>query len=220
MSRVIPEATVARLPVYLRALNELDQNLQVTVSSARLGELAGVNAAKVRKDLSFLGSYGTRGVGYEVEFLIFQMSRALGLTGERSVIIAGAGHLGQALANYRGFSDRGFKIVAMIDVDPTKIGTKLSGVSVVGPDGIASLVRANVGCIVVIATPQSVAQDVADVFVDAGVTSLLNFAPIVLTIPDEVNIRSVDLGLELQVLSFYAERDEKPYRRDGQPRSA
>jgi len=220
MSRAIPEATVARLPVYLRVLNELDHNSQVTVSSASLAQLAGVNAAKIRKDLSFLGSYGTRGVGYDVAFLIFQMSRALGLTGERTVIIAGAGHLGQALANYRGFSDRGFNIVAMIDVDPTKIGTKLSGVCVVGPGGVVSLVKANPGCLVVIATPQNVAQEVADAVVAAGAKSLLNFAPIVLNVPDDVNIRSVDLGLELQVLSFYAERDERPSHRDGQQRSA
>jgi len=220
MSRAIPEATVARLPVYLRVLNELDHNSQKTVSSARLAELAGVNAAKVRKDLSFLGSYGTRGVGYDVGLLIFQMSRALGLTGERAVIIAGAGHLGQALANHRGFSDRGFDIVAMIDVDPAKIGTKLSGIPVVGPEGVAPLVLANAGCIVVIATPQNVAQEVADAVVAAGAKSLLNFAPVVLTVPDEVNIRSVDLGLELQVLSFYAERDERPRHSDGQQRSA
>ena len=207
MTRVIPEATVARLPVYLRVLHELEKTR--TVSSVRLAELAGVNAAKVRKDLSFLGSYGTRGVGYDVDYLIFQMSRELGLTGARAVIIAGAGHLGQALANYRGFSDRGFDIVAMVDVDPAKIGSKLSGVPVVGPDGVAQLVRTNPGCIVVIATPQDVAQDVTDTVVAAGATSLLNFAPGVLVVPDDVSIRNVDLGLELQVLSFYAERDER-----------
>ena len=209
MSRDIPEATVARLPVYLRVLHELDADGADTVSSVRLAELAGVNAAKVRKDLSFLGSYGTRGVGYEVPYLIFQMSRALGLTHERGVIIAGAGHLGQALANYRGFSDRGFNIVAMVDVDPGKVGTKLSGIPVVGPDDVDDVVSGYPGCIVVIATPQSVAQDVADRVVAAGAKSLLNFAPGVLTVPDDVRVRKVDLGLELQVLSFYAEQQER-----------
>ena len=149
-----------------------------------------------------------------------RQNRALGLTGERAVIIAGAGHLGQALANPRGFSDRGFDIVAMIDVDPNKIGTKMSGVAVVGPDGVVPLILANPGCIVVIATPQSVAQEVADAVVAAGAKSLLNFAPVVLTVPDDVRMRNVDLGLELQVLSFYAERDERPYHRDGRQRSA
>jgi redox-sensing transcriptional repressor len=223
MSRDIPEATVARLPVYLRVLHELNDDrvtesgagsgsagLVETVSSVKLAELAGVNAAKVRKDLSFLGSYGTRGVGYDIAYLIFQMSRALGLTGERAVIIAGAGHLGQALANYHGFSDRGFDIVAMVDVDPAKIGTELSGIPVVGPDGVGALVRAHPGCIVVLATPQSVAQEVADAVISAGTKSLLNFAPGVLTVPADVSLRNVDLGLELQVLSFYAERDEAP----------
>lgn len=210
MTREIPEATVARLPVYLRVLHELDGASDTTVSSVRLADLAGVNAAKVRKDLSFLGSYGTRGVGYEVAYLIFQMSRAIGLTHDRSVIIAGAGHLGQALADYRGFSDRGFKIVAMVDVDPDKIGTDMSGVPVVAPTDVAELVGAHPGCIVVIATPQAVAQEVADRVVAAGAVSLLNFAPGVLTVPDRVRVRKVDLGLELQVLSFYAEQQERP----------
>ena len=209
MSRGIPEATVARLPVYLRVLRELDSEGNDTVSSVHLAELAGVNAAKVRKDLSFLGSYGTRGVGYEVPYLIFQMSRALGLTHERGVVIAGAGHLGQALANYRGFSDRGFNIVAMIDVDPSKIGMKMSGVSVVGPEDVEDVVNAHPGRVLVIATPQSAAQAVADRAISAGVKSLLNFAPGVLTVPDDVRVRKVDLGLELQVLSFYAEQQER-----------
>ena len=209
MSREIPEATVARLPVYLRVLHELYDSGSGTVSSVRLAELAGVNAAKVRKDLSFLGSYGTRGVGYEVPYLIFQMSRALGLTRERAVIIAGAGHLGQALANYRGFSDRGFNIVAMVDVDPAKVGSEMSGVPVLGPDGIAELITEHPGCIVVVATPAVVAQEVVDRFVEAGAKSILNFAPGVLAVPDDVRVRKVDLGLELQVLSFYAGQQDE-----------
>ncbi|NOX30541.1 MAG: redox-sensing transcriptional repressor Rex [Actinobacteria bacterium] len=210
MRRSIPEATVARLPLYLRALTELDPGVgfEATVSSERLAELAGVNAAKVRKDLSYLGSYGTRGVGYDVALLRFQMNVSLGLTGERAVIIAGAGRLGQALANYVGFRERGFRVVAMVDVDPAKVGSNLSGIPVLAPDEVDQLLAANDGCIVVIATPEDVAQGVVDRFVAAGASNILNFAPGVLSAPSEVMVRNVDLGLELQVLSFYAARKE------------
>src|SRR6187431_3667246 len=118
--RRIPDATVARLPVYLRLLYEVAADGATNVSSERLAELAGVNAAKVRKDLSYLGSYGTRGVGYDVEYLLFQMSRELGLTQDWPVAIVGLGNLGQALANYRGFGARGFRVVALFDADPEK----------------------------------------------------------------------------------------------------
>src|SRR6056297_3597887 len=128
--RRIPEATVARLPVYLQLLTtQFDEGVS-NISSEELAELAGVNAAKVRKDLSYLGSYGTRGVGYEVEYLLFQMSRELGLTQDWPVVIAGAGNLGHALANYGGFTERGFPVGAIVDVDPDKVGTSISGVTI------------------------------------------------------------------------------------------
>src|SRR5256885_13362370 len=128
--RRIPEATVARLPVYLRSLLELADSKTTTVSSERLAELAGVNAAKVRKDLSYLGSFGTRGVGYDVEYLLFQISRELGLTQDWPVVIVGIGNLGAALGNYRGFSARGFRIVALVDADPAKCGKEGGGLPV------------------------------------------------------------------------------------------
>src|SRR5881396_2160915 len=121
-NRRIPEATVARLPVYLRCLLEMNDSTTITVSSERLAELAGVNAAKVRKDLSHVGTYGTRGVGYDVEYLLFQISRELGLTQDWSVAIIGFGNLGRALANYGGFTERGFRVVAVFDVDESKVG--------------------------------------------------------------------------------------------------
>src|SRR6187402_3158326 len=123
--RRIPEATVARLPVYLRSLYELADERTDTVSSERLAELAGVNAAKVRKDLSYLGSYGTRGVGYDVQYLLFQVSRELGLTQDWPVVIVGAGNLGSALANYGGFTQRGFPVAALIDADQDKVGQEI-----------------------------------------------------------------------------------------------
>src|SRR5918998_6054448 len=122
-NRPIPEATVARLPVYLRCLLDVAEDRgEMTVSSEDLARMAGVNAAKVRKDLSYLGSYGTRGVGYDVEYLLFQMSRQLGLTQDWPVVIVGVGNLGQALANYGGFGDRGFPVAALVDADPAKVG--------------------------------------------------------------------------------------------------
>src|SRR3989337_2270806 len=126
-TRTIPEATVGRLPVYLRSLVEMAELGKSTVSSDGLADAAGVNSAKVRKDLSFLGSYGTRGVGYDVAYLIHQIRRELGLTQDWPVLIAGIGNLGQALANYRGFVERGFRTVALVDDDSAKIGTQVDG---------------------------------------------------------------------------------------------
>jgi redox-sensing transcriptional repressor len=204
--RRIPEATVARLPVYLRSLLELTGEGHTTISSERLAEMAGVNAAKVRKDLSYLGSYGTRGVGYDVDYLIFQINRELGLTHDWPVVIVGLGNLGQALANYAGFTERGFPVAALVDADPAKVGTTLSGYQVHGPDALPGLVEAHGITIGVIATPASGAQDVADRLVAAGVSSILNFAPTVLSVPEEVSVRKVDLAVELQILSFYQQR--------------
>jgi redox-sensing transcriptional repressor len=208
--RRIPEATVTRLPVYLRILYELAADHVANVSSERLAELAGVNAAKVRKDLSYLGSYGTRGVGYDVEYLLYQMSRELGLTRDWPVVIVGAGNLGQALANYGGFGERGFPVAALVDVDPAKIGTTVSGTLVRHLDDLPDIVPAKGGTIGVIATPAAAAQQAADRLVRAGVTSILNFAPIVLTVPRGVSLRKVDLAVEMQILSFYQQRRVGP----------
>lgn len=202
---------MARLPVYLRALAEESEAKATTISSERLAELAGVNAAKVRKDLSYLGSYGTRGVGYDVEYLTFQMSRELGLTHDWPVIIVGVGNLGQALANYGGFRDRGFPIAALVDADPEKVGDVVHGVTVQGLDDLPTLVAGLGSVIGIIATPAHAAQSVADLLAEAGVTSILNFAPAVISVPDGVSLRKVDLAVELQILSFYQQR------RDGGP---
>lgn len=204
-ARHIPEATVARLPVYLRSLAELVDEKIPTVSSERLAEMAGVNAAKVRKDLSYLGSYGTRGVGYDVEYLLFQMSRELGLTHDWPVAIVGAGNLGSALANYGGFTQRGFPVAALFDSDKAKVGQTIHGVEVHHTDEIVRLSKELKVGIGVIATPASAAQDAADKLVQAGVGSILNFAPTVISVPDGVSLRKVDLALELQILSFYQE---------------
>jgi redox-sensing transcriptional repressor len=204
--RGIPEATVARLPVYLRALVGLADGGTATVSSEALASAAGVNSAKVRKDLSYLGSYGTRGVGYDVQFLVYQISRELGLTQDWAVVIVGVGNLGHALAGYGGFAERGFRIAALLDVDRRRVGERLGNVEVRHLEDLDEVVRRNEVSIGVIATPASAAQDVCDRLVAAGVTSILNFAPVVLTVPDGVDLRKVDLSIELQILSFYEQR--------------
>jgi redox-sensing transcriptional repressor len=204
--RRIPEATVARLPVYLRILSEqFDANV-TNISSEELAEFAGLNAAKVRKDLSYLGSYGTRGVGYDVEFLVYQIRRELGLTHDWPVVIVGAGNLGQALAGYNGFGDRGFPVGGIVDVDDSKVGSVVGGVRVRHLDELAQVVQARNISIGVIATPGSAAQQAADALVSAGVTSLLNFAPCVIGVPHGVSVRKVDLAVELQILSYYEQR--------------
>jgi redox-sensing transcriptional repressor len=204
--RRIPEATVARLPVYLRILLEQSEAGTSNVSSEELADLAGVNAAKVRKDLSYLGTYGTRGVGYEVEYLIYQVRRELGLTNDWGVVIVGAGNLGQALAGYDGFGRRGFPVAGIVDVDESKIDTVIGGVRVRRLEDLAAIVRAQQVSIGVIATPGSAAQEAADRLVKAGVTSILNFAPVVLSVPHGINVRKVDLAVELQILSYYEQR--------------
>jgi redox-sensing transcriptional repressor len=206
-SRRIPEATVARLPLYLRTLLEFIDEGVGTVSSERLAHATGVNAAKVRKDLSHLGSYGTRGVGYDPTFLVYQIQEQLGLNREWRVGIAGFGNLGRALVNYRGFGERRFAVRAIFDADPDKIGTEVDGVTVRSVDDIEAVVRHEQLLIGIIATPAASAQRVADLFVAGGATGLLNFAPVVLQVPDNVEVRKVDLSVELQVLAFYVGRD-------------
>jgi redox-sensing transcriptional repressor len=204
--RRIPEATVARLPVYLRSLIEVGADGQATISSERLAEMAGVNAAKVRKDLSYLGSYGTRGVGYDVEYLLFQMQRELGLTHDWPVVIVGVGNLGHALANYGGFGDRGFPVRALVDTDAARVGERVGDLAIDHIDDLPRVVTERGIAIGVIATPAFAAQEVADQLVAAGVPSILNFAPAVLSVPDGVSLRKVDLATELQILSFYQQR--------------
>jgi redox-sensing transcriptional repressor len=201
--RRVPEATVARLPMYLQALVSYEERGVDTVSSDALARSSGVNPAKLRKDLSFLGSYGTRGVGYPVDELIDEISTFLGLTSERPVAIVGIGNLGRALAAYGGFEQRGFRVAALVDADPALIGQRIADHVVEPAEALADIVRDRGVAIAVLATPARVAQTVADTLVDAGITGILNFAPGHLEVPDHVTVRRVDLSTELQILSFY-----------------
>lgn len=197
---------MARLPLYLRALAGLAERGIATVSSDELAVSAGVNSAKLRKDLSYLGSYGTRGVGYEVEYLRYQISREIGLTQDWPVVIVGIGNLGHALANYAGFASRGFRVAALVDVDPARIGEDVAGLRVRHADDLERVVDEHHVAIGVIATPARVAQHVCDRLVAAGVTSILNFAPTLLQVPGDVDLRKVDLSIELQILAYHEQR--------------
>jgi redox-sensing transcriptional repressor len=205
----IPGATVARLPLYLRSLHALADAGRSTVSSEELARMVGGGAsgpAKVRKDLSHLGSYGTRGVGYDVACLVDSISAELGLARRWPVVLVGVGNLGHALAGYGGFATRGFRIAALLDADPGVVGEIVAGLPVQHVDGLDAVVREQGGVIGVIATPAGAAQDVCDRLVAAGVRSILNFAPTALSVPDGVDVRKVDLAVELQILSFHEHR--------------
>src|SRR3954465_5360959 len=205
-TRDIPEATVARLPIYLRALTTLSEQGTGTCSSEELAVAAGVNSAKLRKDLSYLGSYGTRGVGYDVEYLRYQIAREIGVTQDWPVVIVGIGNLGQALANYSGFRSRGFRGVALLGADPAPPREDVARIEVQAFDNLEQIVQDHDVAIGVIATPAVAAQDVPARMVACGVTSILNFAPIVLSVPEQVDVRKVDLSIELQILAYHEQR--------------
>jgi redox-sensing transcriptional repressor len=202
----IPDATVARLPMYLRALRQLTEQQIDTVSSRALAEAAGVNSAQLRKDLSHLGSYGTRGVGYDVQYLLREIGREVGSAHDWPVIIVGLGNLGTALANYGGFYSRGFRVVGLVDPAPELVGKLIHGLAIADLVELEDVVARTGAAIAVIATPAEAAQAVADRLVYLGVTSILNFAPTVLVVPEGVNVRKVDLGQELQILAYHEQR--------------
>lgn len=205
-TRSVPDATVGRLAVYLRALAALLEQGVSTVSSEELAAEAGVNSAMLRKDLSHLGSYGTRGVGYDVESLTTHIARTLGLTDEHAVAVVGVGNLGRALAGYAGFGARGIRVAALFDADPRQIGQQIGDLIVRSVDDLECVVAQLTISIAVITTPAGPAQDVCDRLVAAGVASILNFAPCVLNVPAHVDVRQVDLAAELQILSFHEHR--------------
>jgi len=198
----LSRATVSRLPRYLRLLDDLRES-QTTVSSGELAEAAGVNPANVRRDLSDLGFQGTRGVGYSVGDLRTRIQRELGISGRRKVAIVGAGNLGTALARYSGLSQRGFDVVAIYDVDPGRVGERIGEVTVSKAASISDDCRQGRFNMAILAVPAGAAHQVADQLVAAGISSILNFAPVRVTVPEEVPVRQVDLSTELQILSYY-----------------
>lgn len=212
--RAIPEATVARLPLYLRALYELDDQGSQTVSSDGLAQAAGVNSAQVRKDLSYLGSHGVRGVGYAVGDLLDHIAGVLGLNRDWRVLLVGVGNLGRALASYGGFRERGFKVAALVDADPDKVGRAVGEHRIEPLDDLDTVVQREDVSIAVLAVPADAAQAVADRLVTAGITAILNFAPAHLEVPAHITVRKVDLSTELQILAYH-ERRRSPRRTAG-----
>lgn len=208
--RTIPEATVARLAVYLRVLTALAEAGRSTVSSSELAAAAGVNPAGLRKDLSHLGSCGVRGVGYEVATLHDRVSGVLGVERSRACVLVGIGNLGSALADYAGFGSRGFEFVGLFDAAASRVGQRIGGRAVRPIEELEKVVAATQASIGVITTPAEVAQSVCDRLAAAGVRSILNFAPVTLSAPAGVDVRKVDLAVELQVLAFVGQQRQVP----------
>jgi redox-sensing transcriptional repressor len=202
----IPEATVARLAVYLRVLTGLADGGRSNVSSGELASAAGVNPAGLRKDLSHLGPCGVRGVGYEVATLRDRIARVLGVERSRPCVLVGIGNLGTALADYAGFGSRGFRFVGLFDAAPDRVGRRIGGQPVRPVEELDEVVAVTAAAIGVIATPADVAQSVCDRLTAAGVRSILNFAPVALNAPAGVDVRQVDLSVELQVLAFLGQQ--------------
>jgi redox-sensing transcriptional repressor len=204
--RPIPPATVARLPAYRRALMDAADAAQHTVASGAIAEAVGVHPDQVRKDLSYLSTRGTRGVGYDVRALIAETSQILGLDEERTVVLVGVGNLGRALAAYEGFAPQGFRLVAVLDVDETVIGSEVAGITVAHLDTLPEIARREQVEMGVVAVPGHAAQSVVDAMVAAGLSTVLNFAPVHVRVPSDVTVRRVDLSTELQMLSFHRSR--------------
>jgi redox-sensing transcriptional repressor len=205
----ISEMTTGRLSVYLRCLTFLEQAGQETVSSQELAERFHLNSAQIRKDLACFGEFGTRGVGYNVSRLKEQLVHTLGIDRKRNVLIVGAGNLGMALADYRGFNHGGFEIVALVDVDADKVGrASRSGIPVLPYTRLGEVVRENAVEIGVIAVTSESAQDVHDALVDAGVVAVLNFAPVQIRTRERVKVKTVDLRINLESLSFFLKNIE------------
>lgn len=217
--RRIPEPTVIRLPIYQRVLLELSARSVPTISSAELADAAGVNAAKVRKDLSHFGTYGTPGTGYDVDYLLGQIQRELGSDQSRPVVIVGLGHLGHALARSQGFVGGGFRVAGLFDNASDIVGEVVGGHTVRHVGDLADVCEAEMVAIGIVTTPAVAAQDVADRLVGAGVRSILNFAPAVISVPREVSVRHVDFSAELQVLAFYQAHPEAVATREAGVRS-
>ncbi|HEU5169968.1 MAG TPA: redox-sensing transcriptional repressor Rex [Gemmatimonadales bacterium] len=200
--RKVAESTVRRLSLYLRFLEEFEDQGMDTISSEALASRGGTTSAQVRKDLSFFGSFGKRGLGYGVPELAGRLREILGLRRRYRVAMIGAGKIGSALVQYRGFRQRGFDIVAIFDVDPAKLGREWNGLTVQHMDALEAELGRHPVDMAVLVTPADVAQPAADRLVRLGVKAILNFAPVQLAVPDDVVVKTVNLALELETLSY------------------
>ena len=206
--REIPRKAIYRLSVYLRCLHRLQANGLRTVSSDALSKIAGVKPTQLRKDLAYFGHFGTRGLGYNVEQLARMTSDLLGTNSLQPVILVGVGNLGLALLSYRGFEQEGFEIVAAFDTepDPDRVRSKNIVVSIYGMEKLAEIVAAQKVKMAIVTVPATAAQEVTNGLVGMGITGILNFAPLVLRVPDEVMVNNVNLAIELETLSYFVQR--------------
>lgn len=198
----VPEATIIRLSVYSRFLEQLDKKGVVTISSVEIADGVGVSPAQVRKDLAYFGEFGTRGVGYNVRDLMHYTSKILGLNEPWPLVLVGAGNLGFALSTYRGFNNRGFSVVGIFDNDLTKIGKKIVDMEVSPPEKMPEIIAKHKVKIGIIAVPAKAAQEVADLMIKNGLVAILNFAPVSLNVPEHIELRNVDLSVNLEILTF------------------
>lgn len=202
----IPDIVISRLPIYLRTLRLLkDQGVEVT-SSQELGELLGLSSAQIRKDLSHFGEFGKQGTGYNVAYLCDQLEKILKVDSVWPVILVGAGYLGHALASYTGFEHRGFRIVAVFDNDPEKIGSTIGAITVQPVEELSATVKQHRCQIAIIAVPASAAQQVANQLIEAGIKSILCYAPITLTVPPHIRVEYIDPVIHFQHMTFYLEK--------------
>lgn len=199
----IPQPTIERLPIYYRCIMEMKAEAIKTVSSEELGRRIGINSAQIRKDLTYFGEFGRRGIGYEIDSLIEDIMRILGLTRKRNMILVGVGNLGTALIRYKGFSEEQFHIIAAFDSNPQKFGQKIDGIEVYPMDLLEKIVKEENVEIGVITVPADEAQKVVDTLVEYGVQGILNFAPTQVVVDEKVKLRNVDLGVEILRLSYH-----------------
>lgn len=200
---VIPRKTIYRLSIYLRCLARLRENSIGTVSSEALAKAAGVKPTQLRKDLAYFGTFGTRGLGYDVTELSKKIAEELGTSSLQPVILVGVGNLGLALLSYRGFEKEGFEIIAAFDAEPRRQRDKKIKQPVIGMEQLPEFIREHNVKMAILSVPAAVAQTVANSLVESGIMGILNFAPIVLTVPEDVMVNNVNLAIELENLSYF-----------------
>lgn len=198
----VPKAVVSRLSLYLRELQHLVRDGKETISSTQLGKVLGFTDAQVRKDLAYFGQFGYPGIGYRCDELIQAIRQILGTNQPWPLALVGLGNLGRALLGYRGFGSQGFRIVAAFDVDPNKVGAVIDGVEVFPLDRLSEIIQQHGIKLAILAVPSHAAQGIAEDLVRAGVEGLLNFAPVTMSLPKELQVVGVDLAIELEQLSF------------------
>ncbi len=208
LNDIPPDIVIGRLPLYLRALTRLKQEGNDVTSSHELGRHLGISSAQIRKDLSHFGGFGKQGTGYQIEYLVAKLEQVLQVDREWLVIVVGAGNLGSAIAHYRGFADRGFRIAWLVDASAEKIGQKVGDLSVHPISDMQTIIRQNGVKVAMLAVPAEHAQSVADQLIDAGIRAILNYAPITIKVPDNVKVQYIDPVVHLQTMTYFLRSED------------